>query len=372
MSTEKDPSVTGVVAFDESGNTGEDLLNEQQPVYVLASVRLSDIEIRSIVPPDDSEHHFARDRRSAAGRAKIISLLTSPLLRSDSVKVSIMHKRFFITGKIVDLLIEPAMRATGFDLYRDGLHRAAANLLHAVWPAFAPEVFLALQEAFVDLCRARTLESLDRFYDVLQELQGRTEGQPDWAFEALRLSRDIGGAEILEQTRSVIPSHLDPAATALTALLQKWAADMDRIEIHHDESNEIRRQQPLLESFWNDEAPTAEFSLWNGSVLRYPAPIEDLQFVTSHGSPPVQLADVVAGAVATIGRALVGAPHDERFVAALRETPVMNWIVGASIWPTLAVTPEEVGAQHSGDPWLADNVARWLAVSEGANESREP
>ena len=81
---------------------------------------------------------------------------------------------------------------------------------------------------------------------------------------------------------------------------------------------------------------------------------------------------MVAGAVATIGRALVGAPHDEQFVAALGITPVMDWVIGASVWPTLAITPEELGAQHSGDSWLADNVARWLALSEGSSESREP
>ncbi len=362
--SEAEPAPNNVIGFDESGNTGEDLLNADQPIYVLASVRLGADDLDNLLPAGKTEHHFKHDRRNPAGRAKIVEILTSPLLTPDTVKATVMHKPFFVTGKMVDLLIEPVMARAGIDFYRNGAHLATTNLLHAVWPVFSPDGFDALQAAFVDLCRSRSRTALDAFYEALERLEPDCEGQPDWVFDALRASETIGGAEIIGQTRDVLPSHLDPAATSLTALLQEWALQMDSIEVHHDESKEIRRSQEALEPFWNETAAPITLNVWNGATISYPAPVADLRFVESQGSPLVQVADIVAGALAAVCRSLVVSTADDRFVATLKDTPLMEWVVGASVWPTTAITPDELGAQPGGSPWLADEMARWLAAAD--------
>lgn len=67
------------VCFDESGNTGQDLLSSDQPVYVLASVAVApDIAfelVRSAAAR--SEFHFKQARRSSAGREQIVRLLSA-------------------------------------------------------------------------------------------------------------------------------------------------------------------------------------------------------------------------------------------------------------------------------------------------------
>ena len=37
------------IYFDESGNTGQDLINLEQPVYVLTSVKFNDIESLELI-----------------------------------------------------------------------------------------------------------------------------------------------------------------------------------------------------------------------------------------------------------------------------------------------------------------------------------
>ncbi len=52
-----------IIAFDESGNTGSDLLDKEQPVFVLASVKLTAgqaKELKSIFKTNSSELKFNR------------------------------------------------------------------------------------------------------------------------------------------------------------------------------------------------------------------------------------------------------------------------------------------------------------------------
>jgi hypothetical protein len=62
------------VGFDESGNTGEDLLNAQQPVFVLASVHVSEEDASSLLGLRTRELHFTREKNSQKGRQKILEI----------------------------------------------------------------------------------------------------------------------------------------------------------------------------------------------------------------------------------------------------------------------------------------------------------
>ena len=60
-----------LIAFDESGNTGQDLINPRQPIFSLASVYLSDVEteeaIEFLTAHTGKELKFSNLIRSAAG-----------------------------------------------------------------------------------------------------------------------------------------------------------------------------------------------------------------------------------------------------------------------------------------------------------------
>jgi hypothetical protein len=63
-----------LVAFDESGHTGEDLLNDRQPIFALASVHLSDAQtdeaLKLLYNRPGQEVKFKNLKKSEAGIRK--------------------------------------------------------------------------------------------------------------------------------------------------------------------------------------------------------------------------------------------------------------------------------------------------------------
>ena len=138
-----------IVAFDESGNSGANLLDSEQPVFVLSSVHFTDDEAGNLIETNSDEMKFSKLKRSSKGKRKIINILNSELLNDDIVLVSAVHKRFMVITKMVDLLIEPMLYKSGFDLYERGANIAMANMLYFCMPAFiGSEAFEAIQTAF--------------------------------------------------------------------------------------------------------------------------------------------------------------------------------------------------------------------------------
>ncbi len=146
-----------IVSMDESGNTGQNLLDPDQPVFALASISLTDEEARQIVGQSAEELHFAKMRKSRVGRQRVLDVLGA--LDPERAKVVPIHKRFMVTAKIVDQLVEPQARAVGHDGIADGSMLALANLWHLTSGTFCGEdKFERLLRAFVDCVRLRELD----------------------------------------------------------------------------------------------------------------------------------------------------------------------------------------------------------------------
>ena len=105
------------IYFDESGNTGSNLLDPNQPVFSLASCSFSDNDARNLIGLLNSrsplEAHFKNLKRRKNGQDAIIRFMSSKLINTKNIKISIFLKDFMITTKIVDILIEHMMYLTG-------------------------------------------------------------------------------------------------------------------------------------------------------------------------------------------------------------------------------------------------------------------
>jgi len=351
------------VGFDESGNTGEDLLNKQQPVYVLASVHVSDEDAASLLGTRSQELHFVREKNSQEGRRTLLNILSADVLSPDNVKVYVVHKRYMITAKLVDVLLEPVFHEDGIDLYIDGAAVAMANLLHAVWPAFSAEGFARLQESFVRALRQRTPEAAEEFYDSVEYLAHRTKCEPDFAFLALALSKSHFAEELAGLHSGKLSPELDPALTSLHALTHYWSRAIGEFEVVHDESKHVITWEQMLRKWWKPKDNPLELRTWHGEVLRFPLNVADLTFARSHESPLVQLADVVAGAVCAVANSLIGSTSNTRFAEELERLGVLQWVVQC-IWPSLDIAPGALGVRPGASPSVADQMARWLARGE--------
>lgn len=88
------------IYIDESGNTGSDLLNKQQPVFTTASCDFTDEEARyllSKLPSSNADEvHFKRLRKTASGQNAIVELLSDELINLERVEVQLTHKEFMV------------------------------------------------------------------------------------------------------------------------------------------------------------------------------------------------------------------------------------------------------------------------------------
>ncbi|MDA0179950.1 hypothetical protein OJ997_06565 [Solirubrobacter phytolaccae] len=122
-----------VVSIDETGSTGERLLDADQPTFALCAVHLEAEVAHEIIAPylrdGRRELHFVSLRQSPAGRADIARLLGDQRLTTAACRVSVCHKPTALAAKTVDWLLEPILAALGHDLYAE---QANVNLTEFV------------------------------------------------------------------------------------------------------------------------------------------------------------------------------------------------------------------------------------------------
>jgi hypothetical protein len=359
------------VAFDEAGHTGPNLLDDAQPVFVLASV-LATPELAAVAN-GERELKFSSLRASPAGRTRIVEILNHPSFHPETYVVSGFHKRFLAVIKIVDLLYEPLAHAAGIDLYERGSNLAMANMLYAVLPQFlGPELFESLLASFVAMCREPSGQNIDRFYDVAE--------QAYVAASATDLKDELGA---LLTTRVVVEADLsafhanslDPAIPSFFMHASTWTARLQTVfDVIHDSSKPIRNEQLVLEAMMSTREQPKAIG-YDRRKMQFPISATGISFKDSKSEPSIQLADIIAGSVFYVLKSSI-ADDDDGFAAELRTTRVFSgdWF---PVWPTLKVSPSELDTDEpapSADP--IDHVGAYVSGRLGgippAGKRRKP
>jgi hypothetical protein len=125
------------VYLDESGYTGEDLIQPDQPIFVICTHSIDEATcdvLKARHFPDVKATELKHSR--LAGRARQAKMLIGALedLTTNFVEhvlVGISDKRYSLMSKLVDLVIETSMHRAGFDLYKNGGNIAMANVMYA-------------------------------------------------------------------------------------------------------------------------------------------------------------------------------------------------------------------------------------------------
>src|SRR5579885_2185565 len=121
--------------MDESGFTGEDLLNPDQPFFVHASTTISDGEVSElrekffphVQGPELKHKNLAKYSR---GRRSVVEFLKSIRGQQNRFSSFIVHKEFTLLTYLIDLWVEPLLHMDGIDLYKDGANVAMANMTY--------------------------------------------------------------------------------------------------------------------------------------------------------------------------------------------------------------------------------------------------
>ncbi len=196
------------IYFDESGFTGYNLLDADQPVFAVASADIADSRaeeiLRSSFPHNRAdEFHFTRIWRSTRQRDGLRAFCGHLHEVADTSFCYATNKRFAVLTKIMDYLVEPAITSAGYDFYDEGFCWRYSNYVHFGLTQFAPpELLDSLLAFYQEFSRNPTRESLSTLRFRLRMMVSSSDERIKVFLDQMAM-----GAEIFERYTSL--GHVD-------------------------------------------------------------------------------------------------------------------------------------------------------------------
>lgn len=352
------------VYFDEAGNTGFDLMNVDQPVFVLAANIFSEERAKDLITElriqNGAEAKFKTLRKSVAGRKKIIDFIGKVSSQADFVKSLIIHKRYMALGKILDILVEPVYFEKGLNFNANAHNISTTNMLWYLIPCFYGEAALnQILEKFVQMIKTKSKVDISGFYQTVRFIKSNP----------LNLNNVVDFTDILESERLVnesleivTTSHLDPVQCGLFTQTVLWGNHFkSEFAVIHDESNSLAAS---LDDFNRYTDPSSiqmtigsDFRSFNLPLLSTSVSLED-----SKSSYQIQVSDLIAGSLAYFAKAMTYEQADP-FADALKSADIEK-LITHPVWPELKVNPEQHGItkleSHSQTSNPADQITAYL------------
>jgi len=361
------------IAFDETGNTGSDLITTDQPVFCLASVRVSEREITQVTDLlstiKATEWKFSKMRRNPKQLLLLSKLLEMDWVTQSNVKIFVIFKKYMAMTKLVDLVHEPSARSFGVNLYEQGAARGLANLLTLTLPVYLGDTRAdRFTNLFVQLVRQRDSGTLRQFHREVMSAHNYIER---------RFPETIGEffAPIIvacKQPETWLPNlsstELDPLIPAYHTLADAWGKTLtERFIILADESKTLAQEREFLLRFADQGLREHTVGSPTRNII-YPLKVADILTTTSHSSRSVQLADLFAGiasyAFAPLANRTAAQNVSSELLQRLCERVWMDGII-----PSRDVTPEQLGMEDYIEVDPADYGARILASDPSTRKS---
>ena len=123
------------IYFDESGFTGSNLLDGDQPYFAVASTVIKPEEAGNILRESfpayrGREFKFSNIWRSRRNRDRLPEFARRINSSSNHMFVWWVDKKFAVLCKIIDFLVEPIVTNSGYDFYADGFSLKFTNYMH--------------------------------------------------------------------------------------------------------------------------------------------------------------------------------------------------------------------------------------------------
>lgn len=286
------------IYFDESGQTGTQLRDTEQPYFCIGSTDLSNQASREILSACFSRHTTgemkSRDllRRNSGRRQflKFCEAIAEAPERFCFVKV---HKRFGVLSKMVDNLVEPYVSAVGFDFYKNDYGRKFANSAYFAFDQILPvEISNGLLDRYNEFARDPTRDSLEALQRSISEALVNAPHGSEFFLELM----NEGAAHFerlhdLERFKGSNEIHI----TALVRCMAHWQRhSMGPFRVVHDESVHFFANSRGWHYMTDPRMPPQVLHVGN-KTLTLPIRVIETAAAKSHESASIQLCDLLAG-----------------------------------------------------------------------------
>jgi len=311
---------------DESGFTGQDLLNADQRYFSYGSVLIDPAEADEIVAQVKTDFPLGKELKgsqmlsNSPGR-KAAELIFEKV--GERSRVVVADKRFALAGKLYEYIFDPVVKGN-CALYNVGFHLCLTNLLYSQFTSrnlSAVELLKSFQNA------VRTQD----FSGLAESAEHGAKGK-----EGSKLAENLGkfcfeqqnliGEEFAPSGNEVVDKWgLELSSTCLTGLLRYWAELGTEIHLVLDESKPLMAWAEATKDIFPVQPGPQEEARYlemRGEQHRVNFVLaEPVRFASSRVTPGLQLADVMAAFVSNL---LVG-----RKRTAQRHLLVRAWNAGA-------------------------------------------
>jgi hypothetical protein len=359
------------IFIDESGFTGEDLFNAQQPMFTVASTNLSDDETgelwKQLFPKSKAREikHSAlvRDSRGQALAVELIRHLATMPTRST---VYVAHKRFCLLSKIVDLWVEPAMHGGGVDLYEGGGNIALANLLYFTLKTLNRRRFDVHLSEFQQMIRERTLEAYADFWSTIYMARKRSKKDIARVLDFFLVSEDqLGFPHLLH-----LPSKcLDICFAVALGIITHWRElTNEPLSVVHDGSSNMAKEKWLWDAIVSPDVPE-QLVGFDVRTTKFPLGVTETVFADSTIHRQLQICDVLSGATATWAASLarLGRPDRTSYCKELESAGIKSLLAG-SIWPVPEVKRLKT---HPDQEKMVDPLRFFAEIASSAKKNKQ-
>ncbi len=358
--------------FDEAGNSGENLLDSNQPCYLLLSHDFTEEETLEILNPllsisKAQELHFKNLRRYSSRRKLLIDCLNNKLVNKTRIHYYVAHKEFMIVIQMVDKLIEPQLYHNGIDIYVEGLNLSTANVLYImgtrVWDK---SLFKKICRLFIIWVRSSLTKDCISFYKCVKELFDTLTSEEDKELLGLILYSKKYYEQILETFEKY---SLDATLSCFIEHCNHWAKiHKHGFDITFDNSKQIEHWRGMI-NFFAKELPEAEVG-FGSRKHNYPLRIKNIFTQDSKTSKQLQLADLLASSSNYIFINKINEANDKF------SNEIMNCnlglIEGNQMWPSAAITPEQLNMLDTTGQNPLDFIAKIALQKPEAFERASP
>lgn len=346
------------VYFDEAGNTGSNITNHEQPIFVLSSVCFTDDELEQIRKDIryEGELHFIKLKKSIDGREVIRRLIKHPLLDANHISYYVVDKAFATYAFMVDSLIEPFFKYELHEnLYKGRRNITLANCLYYLaedtkLKEVVKDSIEDLKSGFEIMMRQQSEDSIESFYETLNILISMTDNDLQEILEMMLPSREMLDVIFVEDNRYC----LDITLSTLLVLTDHWHKKKGtKIDIITDNSKQLFAKQELIHQLMAIEGYHSVG--YDTRKTIFPPQINNLSFVDSIDSIGVQIADIVAS---TVFFTITGTNKYKAFQDELKDSALLKIPCYSLMRSSAEALKKSVETNNDSDPldFLVENL----------------
>ena len=294
---------------DESGNTGANLLDPRQPLFVVGGWLVNDRalpaaqdrvrEYADILSLTEKELHGYQLLKSERGRRAIYLLMTDFLNPFSLPICQIIEKRFMLAGMVYETFLDPDSNPKIPESFVDmweGKHDLGEKIY-----ALPDKVLARFSKAYETLDRSLLLKSLRSVADALQarsethlaDLILGSFPHIEKIIEKQRIGRKSYDSLTLN-TPNVAAFHM------FFHSLEKIGRDsaIPKITLVHDENLQFRKTFPMIFEGFRDDISNKVIKMgpWSDVYFGFQS-LKDFEFADSKNEPILQASDVFVSSI---------------------------------------------------------------------------